>query len=178
MDIAIVTGANSRIGLAISKKLIDIGCRVYGLGSDFTNFPLGDRDFIPVVCDLTQTEHLCKVVSEIIDREKNIYVLVNHARHVSFDEHEKQELNDLEHLVQTNLLAPMLLTRLALPSLIKLRGFVINVGFPDLPGSRRLGSSFLATETAMREFSHRLYDEVGGVSIDGEASEGRTIRRG
>ena len=160
MDIAIVTGANTRIGLAISQKLIDTGCRVYGLGSDFENFPLEHTDFVPVSCDLTNTEHLCQVVQEILDKEKDIYVLVNHARHLSLDSHEKLGLNDLESLVHTNLLAPLILTRLVLPSLIRLRGYVLNIGFPDLPGSHRLGSAFLSTEVALQEFSKRLYEEV------------------
>lgn len=160
MDIAIVTGANTRIGLAISQKLIDTGCRVYGLGSDFENFPLEHTDFVPVSCDLTNTEHLCQVVQEILDKEKDIYVLVNHARHLSLDPHEKLGLNDLESLVHTNLLAPLILTRLVLPSLIRLRGYVLNIGFPDLPGSHRLGSAFLSTEVALQEFSNRLYEEV------------------
>ena len=160
MDIAIVTGANTRVGLAISQKLIETGCRVYGLGADFNQFPLEHADFVPVSCDLTNTEHLCQVVQEIIDKEKDIYVLVNHARFLNLDPHEKLGLNDLESLVHTNLLAPLILTRLALPSLIRLRGFVLNVGFPDLPGSQRLGSAFLSTEVALQEFSNRLYEEV------------------
>ena len=160
MDIAIVTGANTRIGLAISQTLIDTGCRVYGLGTDFENFPLAHNDFVPVTCDLTNTEHLCQVVQEIIDKEKDIYVLVNHARFLNLDPHEKLGLNDLESLVHMNLLAPLILTRLALPSLIRLRGYVLNIGFPDLPGSHRLGSAFLSTEVARQEFSNRLYEEV------------------
>jgi NADP-dependent 3-hydroxy acid dehydrogenase YdfG len=160
MDIALVTGANTRIGLAISRKLIETGCRVYGLGSTFNDFPLEHSDFIPVTCDLTNTEHLCQVVQEIIDKEKNIYILVNHARYLNLEPHEKLGLNDLESLVHTNLLAPLILTRLALPSLIQLRGYVLNIGFPDLPGSQRLGSAFLSTEVALQQFSDRLYEEV------------------
>ncbi len=160
MDIAIVTGANTRTGLAISRKLIEIGCRVYGLGKNFIGFPLENTDFIPVTCDLSNTEHLCQVVQEILDKEKDLYVLVNHARCLELAPHEKQELNDLEALVHTNLLAPLLLTRLALPSLIRLKGYVINIGFPDLPGSGRNGSAFLATEVALQAFSDRLFDEV------------------
>lgn len=160
MDIAIVTGANTRTGLAISRKLIEIGCRVYGLGKNFIGFPLENADFIPVTCDLTNTEHLCQVVQEILDKEKDLYVLVNHARCLELAPHEKQELNDLEALVHTNLLAPLLLTRLALPSLIRLKGYVINIGFPDLPGGGKNGSAFLATEVALQAFSDRLFDEV------------------
>jgi hypothetical protein len=160
MDIAIVTGANTRIGLAISRKLIDVGCRVYGLAGSFRDCAFEHSDFIPVTCDLTNTEHLCKVVQEIIDREENIYILVNLAKHLNLGPHEQLELNDLESLVHTNLLAPLVLTRLALPSLIRLQGYVLNIGFSDLPGNQRLGSAFLSTEVALKQFSDRLYEEV------------------
>ena len=160
MDIAIVTGANTRTGLAISRKLIEIGCRVYGLGKNFVGFPLENTDFVPVTCDLSNTAHLCQVVQEILDKEKDLYVLVNHARCSTLAPHEKQELNDLEELVQTNLLTPLILTRLALPSLIRLKGYVINICVPKLPEGTKPGSAFLATEEALRTFSDQLLGEV------------------
>jgi NADP-dependent 3-hydroxy acid dehydrogenase YdfG len=160
MDIAIVTGANTRTGLAISRKLIEIGCRVYGLGSDFSSLPLEDSNFVPVTCDLTSTEHLCQIFQEILNKEKDIYVLVNHAKHLHLAAHEKQGLNDLESLVQVNLLTPLILTRMVLPSLIRLNGYVINIGFPDSLKNHKLGSAFLSAEVGLMEFSKRLFEEV------------------
>ncbi|MDA0349094.1 MAG: SDR family NAD(P)-dependent oxidoreductase [Verrucomicrobia bacterium] len=160
MDIAIVTGADTRTGLAISRKLIEIGCRVYGLVNDIKSLSLEHSDFVPVTCDLTNTEQLTQVFEEILDKEKDIYVLVNHAKCLHLAQHEKQELNDLEALVRTNLLCPLILTRLVMPSLIRLRGYVVNIGFPNSLGTQKLGSAFLSTELALQEFSERLFEEV------------------
>ena len=160
MDIAIVTGADTRTGLAISRKLIEIGCRVYGLVSDINSLSLENTDFVPVTCDLTNTEHLTQVFQEIIDKEKDIYVLVNHAKCLHLAKLEKQELNDLEAMVQTNLLCPLILTRLVMPSLIRLKGYVVNIGFPDSSGTHKLGSAFLSAEIALEGFSERLFEEV------------------
>ena len=35
MEIAIVTGAASGVGLAVARKLVDLGYRVYGLGGNY-----------------------------------------------------------------------------------------------------------------------------------------------
>jgi NADP-dependent 3-hydroxy acid dehydrogenase YdfG len=160
MDIAIVTGANTRVGLAISRKLIETGCRVYGLAENINGIPFEHTDFIPVSCDLSRTEHLCQVVQEITEKEKDIYILVNQARTLGNKPFEEMELNDLESLVHANLLAPLILTRLVLPSITRLSGFILNIGLPDFPGNQCLGSPYLSAEVALKEFSKRLYEEV------------------
>ncbi len=61
MDIAIVTGASSSLGLAISKRLIQLGFRVYGLGGDYTNCPLNNVNFKPMACDLADPDAVLRI---------------------------------------------------------------------------------------------------------------------
>ena len=60
---AIVTGASSGIGLAISKMLAEEGYKVYGIGRIFPE----DADFFEkrISLDIRDTEILLKKVSEI-----------------------------------------------------------------------------------------------------------------
>ena len=75
---AIVTGASSGIGRAISEKLGVLGYEVFGIGRRFDTEE--DRDiagvlqyendlknaiFHPIICDLTDTDKLCAIVKHI-----------------------------------------------------------------------------------------------------------------
>src|SRR5690606_15627103 len=52
MDVALVTGAATGVGLAVERKLVDLGCRVYGLGGNYQDTPFRHPAFLPVACDL------------------------------------------------------------------------------------------------------------------------------
>lgn len=100
---AIVTGASSGIGRAISEKLGVLGYEVFGIGRRFDTEE--DRDiagvlqyendlknaiFHPIICDLTDTDKLCAIVKQITS-EHTVKVLVNNAGAAYYGLHE--ELN-------------------------------------------------------------------------------------
>ena len=67
---AIVTGASSGIGLAISRVLCEKGYEVYGFGRDFAKeqtreFVEQTAAFHPVEGDLLEEQKLCDAVKEI-----------------------------------------------------------------------------------------------------------------
>lgn len=64
MKSAVVTGATSGIGLAITNKLIDMGYTVYGIGRNFEKIISNDK-FKKIVCDLTKVFDIEKIVKEI-----------------------------------------------------------------------------------------------------------------
>lgn len=80
---AIVTGASSGIGLAISRVLCEKGYEVYGFGRDFAKeqtreFVEQTAAFHPVEGDLLEEQKLCDAVKEIT-KTADIEVLVNAA---------------------------------------------------------------------------------------------------
>ena len=106
---AIVTGASSGIGRAISEKLGVLGYEVFGIGRRFDTEE--DRDiagvlqcendlknaiFHPIICDLTDTDKLCAIVKQITS-EHTVKVLVNNAGAAYYGLHE--ELNPNQYLI-------------------------------------------------------------------------------
>ncbi len=58
-EAAIVTGASSGIGYAVSEKLRALGYEVFGIGRDFGTAELEEEDGIHrIVCDVLDTEEL------------------------------------------------------------------------------------------------------------------------
>jgi NAD(P)-dependent dehydrogenase (short-subunit alcohol dehydrogenase family) len=136
MDIAIVTGASSSLGLAISKRLIQMGFRVYGLGGDYTDCSLQNVNFKPFPCDLANPEAVEAAAQSILEKEKGVFVLINNAKYYgkkAFFEADRQEI---ERVLNINLLCPLVLTRALADSLVSLQGFLIQLGSPYAETSR------------------------------------------
>jgi len=81
--IAIVTGASTGIGAAVSKLLVKLGHTVVGISRDTDRLEalgraLGDK-FVPRPCDVTDTNVFIAVLKQIADEFGRIDLLVNNA---------------------------------------------------------------------------------------------------
>ena len=90
---AIVTGASSGIGAAISARLCEMGYEVFGIGRSFGSsfaeqFPdaAGNPLFHAVVCDLLDTEKMLKMVREIAAEAEVTQRILRAARGVKPEE--------------------------------------------------------------------------------------------
>lgn len=159
MGAAIITGASSGIGLAISRVLIKLGYKVYGIGRDFSKSEVKDDFFIPVVCDVMNTSKLCEKIEEIRKKE-DIYVLVNNAGVGYFGPHEELNPKKIHEMVATNLEAPLVMTQILLRDLKKNSGYIINISSVAAKKSSTHGCAYGATKSGLTHFSNSLFDEV------------------
>jgi NADP-dependent 3-hydroxy acid dehydrogenase YdfG len=159
MDIAIVTGAGSGLGLAISRKLIDLGLRVYGLGGNYSETHFDHEFFVPVPCNLADMTAVRERVEEILDREGNVFVLVNNAKLYPQKDLDDSTPEELEVVLKVNLLCPMVITRVALPSLVRLGGFIINI-VANSPENARGGAIGAATAGGLRWMGEALFEQM------------------
>ncbi|MGE9297047.1 MAG: SDR family NAD(P)-dependent oxidoreductase [Puniceicoccales bacterium] len=164
MDIALVTGAERGIGLQIARKLIELGFRVYGLSQDFSKCPFEHPEFLPVTCDLTSRAEIESAWNQIAERDTMVSVVVHAARHPVNEAVEASPLDALEFALQTELLAPVYLTRLALPSLIKFHGYVINIAWNGR-GAAPGGAVNAAALGGLHHFARALFDEVRDTGV-------------
>lgn len=164
MDIAIVTGAERGVGLRISQKLVALGLKVYGLAQDVSKCHFQHQDFIPIACDLTRVDQLESAWKQITDRDPQIYCVVHAVRHAPESAFEATSTEELAYAVQTNLLCPVLLTRLALPSLIRLHGYVINLAWQPM-GEAPGGPIGAASLGGLFHFGQALFDDIRDTGV-------------
>lgn len=159
-EAAIVTGASSGIGAAISRRLCGLGYEVFGFGRNFEKeaFPETDR-FHPVICDLMDTDRLCACVKQITS-EHQVRILVNNAGVGYYGLHEELSPSKIKELVRTNLETPMILTQQLLRHFKKNAGFVINISSVTAGESNPHGCAYGATKAGLTSFSHSLFDEA------------------
>lgn len=165
MDAAIVTGASSGIGLAVSQKLCEMGYEVFGIGRDFGLLPRGAAAESPegtmhaVVCDLLDTEKLLGIVQKI-QKERRVRILVNNAGTAYYGLHEELNPQKIRQMVRTNLEAPMILTQQLLRALKQNQGYVVNIASVTANHENPRGCAYGATKAGLASFSRSLFEEA------------------
>ncbi len=164
MDTAIVTGASSGIGLAISRMLCRMGCEVFGFGRNFDTpqfraelFPEGR--FHPAAFDILDTPRLLRTVRQINSRHP-VHILVNNAGTAYYGLHEELSPFKIQQMVRTNLEVPMILTQQLLRTLKKNRGYVINIASVTAHETNPHGCAYGAAKAGLASFSRSLFDEA------------------
>ena len=158
-DAAIVTGASSGIGLAISRTLCRLGFEVFGIGRNFKETIPAQDGFHKVVCDVLDTGRICEIVRGIA-KQNRVTVLVNNAGVAFFGLHEELNAKKIQQMVRTNLEVPMILTCQLLRELKKNAGYVINISSVTAYGTNPHGCAYGATKAGLSGFSHSLFDEA------------------
>jgi hypothetical protein len=167
MAVAIVTGASSGIGLEIARMLVAQSYTVWGIARNFSNCDLEDENFIRTVCDLTDIPALESTTNRILSQSKSLDVLVNNAGVGYFGPHETLSTAHIIQMVQTNLTAPLVLSKLVLRHLQAGRGFIINIASTAALYPHRFGCAYAATKAGLLQFGESLFDEArkAGVKV-------------
>lgn len=158
MDIAIVTGAENPLGLRIVQTLLRQGYRVYGIGNNFAKITFSDPQFRATAIDLTQLESVAKCLTEILDEEQRLHLLVHAIDVTPGTAFDRLPVGNLEALLKIGLLGPVMMTRLALPNLLRFRGQLINVIAGNKTGYPASAANALI-EGGLREMNKALFDQ-------------------
>ena len=162
---AVVTGASSGIGKAVSMRLLKLGFEVIGVSRTVEAAAFNHDKFEALPCDLSkesQTLQLCEIL-----KEKNISILINAAGFGRFEPHEELQTKTITDMTFLNLTAPMLLTNATLRSLKKNEGYLININSIEALRASKFAALYSATKAGLKAFSDSLFEETrkSGLSI-------------
>ena len=157
MTRALVTGASSGIGLAITKVLLDTGFMVFGASRGGFKSEL-NGNIVEFRCDLTQEAQI-KNLADFVEERGGVDLLVNCAGVGHFANHKDLAPEKITQMVDLNLKAPLILTRLLEKMLIQRRGMVINIGSISARGSAKFAAVYAATKAGLESFSRSLFAE-------------------
>lgn len=167
-NVALVTGASSGIGCAISMRLLALGYEVYGIGRSFSeasSFRLcEDIHFHPMVFDLQETRKLPALVKSLQTEWKQaggeFALLVNNAGTAYYGLHEELRAENISEMVRVNLEVPMILTQQLLRLLKQNQGAIVNISSVTALSSNPHGVAYGATKAGLLSFSRSLFDEA------------------
>lgn len=169
---ALVTGAGSGIGRALSVELAGRGARLILLGRDVakltaTKSLLADPENAEILClDLADPQARLAITDRVVAMGGRLELLVNNAGLVETGPLAAQDEDAWRRMFEVNLLAPMVLTRQLLPLLrASGQGRVVNVGsmFGDI--AFPFFAAYSASKFGLRGWSEALRRELAGQGV-------------
>ena len=165
--VAIITGASSGVGEAAARAFAQAGARVVlAARSGDKIASLAQRiGGLAVPTDVGRLDDLQKLVDQTLEAYGRIDILVNNAAANARGDLDTLDPHGIATVIDTNLKAPLLLTRLALPHLRASKGVVINVasiaGHVPLPHE----APYCASKWGLRGFSFALRQELKATGV-------------
>ncbi len=165
--IAVVTGASSGLGLAISKRLLANGFLVIGISRHPDKGEFDHKSFLPLKSDLSRPELVKKCSRRIRQKFDRLDLLINNAGTGFFGLHEGIDPDAIAQMINLNLTAPLILTSALLPLLRKAKGHIINISSITAKKPSPMGSAYAASKAGLLHFSNSLFEEVrkAGVKV-------------
>lgn len=170
---ALVTGASSGIGSAISKFLARKGLTVIlsarrkeKLDELVTEITHEGGKAFAISADLSKTEDREKLVAESIQKTGKIDFLINNAGFGWYGYSEKMPWDLAKNMIKVNLESVIHLTSMILPTMIKrCEGFIINIGSiaGDMPNQGI--ALYGATKAFLSSYSTALFRELKGKNV-------------
>ena len=160
--IVVVTGASSGVGEAAARLFARRGAKLVLAARSAAKLEAlaAEVGGLAVPTDVTRAEDLRALIEKTVAAFGRLDVLVNNAGTNARGELAGLSAEDIATVLDTNLKAPILLTRFALPHLERSKGVVVNVasiaGHVPLPGE----GPYCASKWGLRGFTFAVDGEV------------------
>lgn len=171
---ALVTGASRGIGLAVSRRLLDLGFQVVLSARDAERLDesaielrgAAQHAVHAIAADATSEDELCSLISQTVRLTGRLDVLVNNAGTGIFGPIEELATDDWDRVIAVNARAPFILCREAIPYLEQQdRAWIINVASVVAHKGYERQTAYGASKHALLGFSKALGKEVHGRGI-------------
>jgi short-subunit dehydrogenase len=165
----ILTGAAGGLGSILSGLIVKAGAEIALIDSNAETLHelAAEMDGSHAVPGDLSTPGGCnEAIREAMQALGGVDVLINLAGIMSFCTYEDEDIERLQLLMQVNLNAPMLLSRVVLPEMLKQnKGQIVNVG--SMFGSLGFAcfTAYSASKFGLRGFSQALRREVADTPI-------------
>ena len=165
--IVIITGASSGVGEAAARSFASAGAKVVLAARTAAKIEQLAQSLggLAVPTDVTDLAALRQLVARTLATFGRIDVLVNNAAANARGTLDSLDPDAIATVIDTNLKAPLLLTRLALPHLRESRGVVVNVasiaGHVPLPHE----APYCASKWGLRGFTFAVRHELKDAGV-------------
>ncbi len=161
--VAIVTGASTGIGLSVAQQWVARGGRVALVARTASTLEAAARAIgesaVAFPLDVSDLAALVALPGRVVEKLGRLDVVVNNAGLNHRGEIEKFSPEQLANIITTNLTAPIVLTRAALPHLER-GGSIIQVasiaGMVPVPRE----ATYSASKAGLRAFARAVADEL------------------
>lgn len=170
--VAILTGASRGIGAFIARALASRGVSIALAARSrpeleaLANNLDGNGNYLVVPTDITDTAQRSKLVRRTVADLGEPDILINNAGLEEIVPFAEQQLESIPAIINTNVIAPMLLAREVLPGMLaRRRGRIINVASLAGRAGMPYGAVYSGSKGALAEWSISLHAELHGSGV-------------
>lgn len=172
--IALITGANSGIGLACARKFAGDGYGVIVTGrSEAKLQPVVQElqktgcNVLPLIFDVRDRQAVAEAIERLPEAWRTIDVLINNAGGAMGLEPEYEgDFDDWDTMIDSNIKGLLTMTRLIVPGMVERnRGHIINIGSVAGDAAYAGGGVYCATKAAVKSLSDGLRIDVAHTAV-------------
>jgi NAD(P)-dependent dehydrogenase (short-subunit alcohol dehydrogenase family) len=178
--VALVTGASSGIGLAVSRQLLALGYTVYGLSRRGTSA----EGVLPLAAEVTDEEAVKAAVASVFEKEGQIDLLINNAGMGISGPIEFTEAEDMKRIMEVNFYGQVYCAKAVLLYMRQQgRGRIVCTSSVAAPIAIPYQSFYSCSKAAVSDMALALRNEVRAFGIEvcavmpGDAKTGFTDAR-
>jgi NADP-dependent 3-hydroxy acid dehydrogenase YdfG len=171
-QIAVVSGASGGIGIAIAAAFARQGAILCLLGRNMKKLTAcaeilraSSPRVDPHPCDLTQDNQIAALQSHVMKQYGRADILVHCSGAIDHGKVADAPLSVLDHLYETNVRGPMMLTQMLLPLLKKPRGQIVFINSSAGLTARPNTGFYSAMQHAFKALADSLRDEVNADEV-------------
>lgn len=163
MKKALVTGASSGIGRDMTRYLVDLGYEVFAVARDIEKLEqlqqeLGERVKV-IVADISKKENCIELYNSL--KDENIDLLINNAGFGIFGNFVETDLERELNLIDTNINAVHILTKLFLQDMVKQnKGKILNVSSIAGSSPGPLMAAYYASKAYVLRLTEGISEEL------------------
>jgi short-subunit dehydrogenase len=171
--VVLLTGGSRGLGPIIAESLARQGAKIVLVARSKRELSLvatrlaglGTTTLIQSV-DLTQESQRAKLVATVLKKMGTIDILVNNAGLESEGLYHKLPWQDIRQNIEVNLVAPMALTHLVLPEMLKKKaGHIVNIASVAAKCGAPYAATYSGTKAGLAEWTRALRLELAGSGI-------------
>ena len=167
MASALVTGGSSGIGLAIARMLREEGFAITlaSRTAEKVEAAAAELGAHAIAAGVSKPEDCARVVSEHVEREGGLDVLVNSAGVGMAGRVEVAQLKHIDRQLAINLRGLLLVTQAAIPHLRKTKGWIVNIA--SIAGTQPVPilPVYAATKAAVISLTHSLNADLDDAGV-------------
>ena len=176
MKTILITGAGSGLGAELARQWSIQGNHVLLVGRtrqklENTKRSINNPDGLISIypCDVTNPNDITRLMETIVRDGIVVDMVVNNAGVGAFGALEELSINDIHHVIDTNVKGTIFLTQAFLPHLKNVKGRIMNIiSTAGLKGKNH-ETVYVASKYAVRGFTESLWKELEGTGASATA---------
>ncbi|MAP96572.1 MAG: 2-hydroxypropyl-CoM dehydrogenase [Ponticaulis sp.] len=171
--VVVITGAGSGMGRSMVAEFVSRGAKVAALGrtlsklNDSVDIAGGRSSCLAIEMNVSDEPHVVQVINRVIEVWGQIDILINNAGILdTYAPAHEVSLAEWEEVISTNLTGPFLMSKYAIPHMLKAgQGAIINIASISSISAAGGGSAYTASKHGVQGLMKQLCFEYGQQGI-------------